>query len=167
MPLIALDCAAHVLKQVRASFNERYHELSSKIHDVAAAVAEVRSPLIALDCKSRRGSGRGGGAQQPLRSRRRSSMRSRRRSCMRSAAFPACTCSPRRPASPQVRSSRALKAVLETTLALGNFLNGSSAKGGAWGFKIDSLNKLIGTKTVDGSSTLLHYLARQLAPKVR
>ena len=85
---------------------------------------------------------------------------------MRSTAFPACTGSPRRPASPQVRSSRALKAVLETTLALGNFLNGSSAKGGAWGFKIDSLNKLIGTKTVDGSSTLLHYLARQLAPKV-
>ena len=69
--------------------------------------------------------------------------------------------------SPQVRSSRALKAVLEHTLALGNYLNGSSSKGGAWGFKIDSLNKLIGTKTVDGSSTLLHYLARELAAKVR
>ena len=40
---------------------------------------------------------------------------------MRSAAFPACTGSPRRPASPQVRSSRALKAVRETTLAPGNY----------------------------------------------
>ena len=46
---------------------------------------------------------------------------------------------------------------------MGNYLNGGTTKGAAWGFKLDSLNKLIGTKTVDNNSTLLHYLARKLA----
>ena len=32
--------------------------------------------------------------------------------------------------------------VLEYALACGNYLNGVSNKGAAWGFKIDSLNKL-------------------------
>ena len=90
--------------QVRATFAERHHELSSKIEDVAEAVNEVRS-------------------------------------------------------------SKALKVVLEHALALGNYLNGGTSKGSAWGFKLDSLNKLIGTKTLDGKSTLLHYLARKLATK--
>ena len=148
MHLIALP---HVHEQVRASFPERYHELSSKIHDVAAAVAEVRSPLIGLDWRNctaalalKTALGHTLGSLPSMQ-------------VLTTAPF----------SSPQVRSSRALKAVLEHTLALGNYLNGSSAKGGAWGFKIDSLNKLIGTKTVDGSSTLLHYLARELAAKVR
>ena len=58
--------------------------------------------------------------------------------------------------------SKALKAVLETALALGNYLNGTSNKGSAWGFKLDSLGKLGGTKTGDNSSTLLHYMAKLL-----
>ena len=62
----------------------------------------------------------------------------------------------------QVQKSRALKAVLETALALGNYLNGTSNKGSAWGFKLESLGKLGGTKTGDNSSTLLHYMARHL-----
>lgn len=65
----------------------------------------------------------------------------------------------------EVRGSKALKQILETTLAFGNYLNGGTNKGAAWGFKIDSLNKLIGTKTLDGKSTLLHYLARKLAKR--
>ena len=63
----------------------------------------------------------------------------------------------------EVRTSKSLKLVLEHALAIGNYLNGGTNKGAAWGFKIDSLNKLIGTKTCDGKSTLLHYLARKLA----
>lgn len=61
-----------------------------------------------------------------------------------------------------MRGSAALRRVLELTLALGNFLNGGTAKGGAWGFRLDSLSKLTGTKTADGKSTLLHYMARLL-----
>ena len=47
-------------------------------------------------------------------------------------------------------------------LAIGNYLNGGTNKGAAWGFKVDSLNKLIGTKTLDNKSTLLHYMARKV-----
>jgi len=65
----------------------------------------------------------------------------------------------------EVRNSKALKQVIEFSLALGNYLNGGTNKGGAWGFKVDSLNKLIGTKTLDNKSTLLHYMARKLASK--
>jgi len=65
-------------------------------------------------------------------------------------------------AAKQVRKSAALKQVLEYALALGNYLNGGSNKGAAWGFKLDSLNKLSGTKTADNASTLLHYMAKQL-----
>ena len=65
----------------------------------------------------------------------------------------------------EIRSSKALRMVLEHALAIGNYLNGGTNKGAAWGFKLDSLNKLIGTKTADGKSTLLHYLARKLADK--
>ena len=65
-------------------------------------------------------------------------------------------------AAKQVRSSTALKRALEYTLALGNYLNGGTNKGGAWGFKLDTLGKISGTKTAEGNSTLLHYIARLL-----
>ena len=65
----------------------------------------------------------------------------------------------------EVRASKALKETIEFALAIGNYLNGGTNKGAAWGFKIDSLNKLIGTKTLDNKSTLLHYMARKLAEK--
>jgi hypothetical protein len=32
--------------------------------------------------------------------------------------------------------------ILEIALAVGNYLNGSSFKGGAWGFKLDSIERL-------------------------
>mmetsp|Transcript_71482 Transcript_71482/g.98994 ORF Transcript_71482/g.98994 Transcript_71482/m.98994 type:complete len:576 (-) Transcript_71482:409-2136(-) len=67
----------------------------------------------------------------------------------------------------EVRSSAALKRVLELTLALGNYLNGGTNKGGAWGFKLDSLSKLTGTKTTDGKSTLLHYIASLLEKQAK
>ena len=63
----------------------------------------------------------------------------------------------------EVRTSPALKKVLQMTLALGNYLNGGTNKGAAWGFKLDTLSKLSGTKTVDNKSTLLHYIAGPLA----
>jgi hypothetical protein len=48
--------------------------------------------------------------------------------------------------------------VIEIVLAMGNYLNGTGAKGGAHGFKLEFLTKLADTKTADNKSTLLHYL---------
>jgi len=48
--------------------------------------------------------------------------------------------------------------VLEIVLAIGNYLNGTGPRGGAYGFKLEVLNKLADTKTADNKSTLLHYL---------
>ena len=62
-----------------------------------------------------------------------------------------------------VRQSGALKQTLEIVLALGNHLNGGTSRGGAWGFRLDMLSKLGATKTADGKSTLLHYVAKLLA----
>jgi len=66
-------------------------------------------------------------------------------------------------AATQVRHSKALRGILEYTLALGNYLNGTSNKGGAWGFKLEALAKLANTKTLDNQRTLLHYMAEKLA----
>ena len=50
------------------------------------------------------------------------------------------------------------KQVLETILALGNYLNGSTSRGGAYGFKLEGLLKLGSVKSVDNKESLLHYL---------
>ena len=42
------------------------------------------------------------------------------------------------PAPSQVRKSKALLEVIQYTLALGNYMNGTSNKGGAWGFKLEA-----------------------------
>lgn len=47
-------------------------------------------------------------------------------------------------------------------LLIGNFMNTTSIKGGAFGFKITSLNKLADTKDMRGL-TLLHFLERTAA----
>jgi hypothetical protein len=56
----------------------------------------------------------------------------------------------------EVRNSKKLLQFAEVVLAIGNFMNGQ--KLGALGFKIDNLNKLIDTKTIDNQKTLLHYV---------
>jgi hypothetical protein len=44
---------------------------------------------------------------------------------------------------------------------LGNYLNASSHKGGAHGFKVTSINKLVDTKSAQSSNrTLLHFTAK-------
>jgi len=63
----------------------------------------------------------------------------------------------------QVRKSAALKDVLQQVLALGNYLNGSSFRGGAYGFKLADLSKLVQVKSGDNKTTLLHYLAKLVA----
>lgn len=49
--------------------------------------------------------------------------------------------------------------LLSLILMLGNYLNATGIKGGAFGFRISSINKLVDTKASDGT-TLLHFVER-------
>jgi diaphanous 1 len=48
---------------------------------------------------------------------------------------------------------------LEIVLALGNYLNGGTPRGGVYGFKLDGLQKLSTVKSVDNKLTLMNFLA--------
>ena len=49
--------------------------------------------------------------------------------------------------------------LLNVILLFGNYLNATGIKGGAYGFRISSINKLVDTKAADGT-TLLHFVER-------
>lgn len=68
-------------------------------------------------------------------------------------------------ATDQVTESDKFRRVLEHILAIGNYLNGSTPRGGAYGFKLDTLTKLHTLKSVDPRITLMHYLLHQLEEK--
>ncbi|PVU98345.1 hypothetical protein BB559_001636 [Furculomyces boomerangus] len=65
-------------------------------------------------------------------------------------------------ASKAVSSSSNLSTILGVVLTIGNFMNGAGFRGGAFGFKISSLTKLMDTKALDNKTTLLHFLASTL-----
>ncbi len=65
----------------------------------------------------------------------------------------------------EVRDSVKFKSIVRFVLAIGNYINGSSNRGNAMGFKLDSLNKLRDTKTTDNRSNLLNYLVMTLEKK--
>ena len=54
-----------------------------------------------------------------------------------------------------IRENKGLQQLLEIILALGNYLNGDSARGGAWGFRLDFLTKMGNTKSCDNTKTLM------------
>ncbi|KAF0720481.1 Aste57867_274 [Aphanomyces stellatus] len=59
-----------------------------------------------------------------------------------------------------LKGSDKLVSVLEVVLVVGNYMNGGTARGGAWGFKLDILPKLSLVKaTSTASKTLLHCIA--------
>ncbi|KAM8780020.1 disheveled-associated activator of morphogenesis 2 isoform 1-T2 [Rhynchonycteris naso] len=61
-------------------------------------------------------------------------------------------------ASRELTRSRRLKQMLEVILAIGNFMN-KGQRGGAYGFRVASLNKIADTKSsIDRNISLLHYL---------
>lgn len=62
-------------------------------------------------------------------------------------------------ATDQVTESDKFRRVLEHILAIGNYLNGSTPRGGAYGFKLDTLMKLHTLKSVDPRVTLMHFAA--------
>uniref|UniRef100_A0A8C5D996 Formin-like protein 2 n=1 Tax=Gouania willdenowi TaxID=441366 RepID=A0A8C5D996_GOUWI len=67
-------------------------------------------------------------------------------------------------ASVSIKSSQKLKKILEIILALGNYMN-SSKRGAVYGFKLQSLDLLLETKSTDRKQTLLHYIANVIQEK--
>ncbi|GKE49625.1 formin-like protein 13 isoform X1, partial [Tanacetum coccineum] len=65
-----------------------------------------------------------------------------------------------------IRSSAKLKRVMQTLLCLGNALNQGTARGGAVGFRLDTLLKLTDTRARNSRMTLMHYLCKVLADKL-
>jgi len=65
----------------------------------------------------------------------------------------------------QLKNSKKFLKILEVILAIGNYLNGGTFNGTAYGFKLDILTKIADTKNADNSSTLLHYVVSFLQSK--
>jgi hypothetical protein len=65
--------------------------------------------------------------------------------------------------SKEIRRSNKVFSLLELILTLGNFLNGGTFRGGAFGFKLEALLKLADIKAVKSKTTFMHYLAKLLA----
>lgn len=70
------------------------------------------------------------------------------------------------------KTASKLKRVMEMVLAYGNYLNGGSSRGGAYGFKITTLLKLKDVKASSGAAaeaagctTLLEFLVKQCVEK--
>jgi len=64
----------------------------------------------------------------------------------------------------EVKNSKKFFGLLEVVLAVGNYLNGGTNRGRAFGFKLDSLHKLLDVKTNNGA-TLLNYIVELLETK--
>ena len=58
----------------------------------------------------------------------------------------------------EVSGSNKLPQLLGIVLKVGNFMNGTGARGGAYGFKLSDLEKLADTKSMNLKTTLLGYL---------
>eukprot|EP00002_Diphylleia_rotans_P015919 TRINITY_DN3083_c0_g1_i2.p1 TRINITY_DN3083_c0_g1~~TRINITY_DN3083_c0_g1_i2.p1 ORF type:complete len:549 (+),score=139.32 TRINITY_DN3083_c0_g1_i2:451-2097(+) len=65
-------------------------------------------------------------------------------------------------AAAELKKSSSFKLILEYVLALGNHMNGGSNRGGAYGFKLDSLVKVVDVKGTDNKTTLLSYIIQVL-----
>ena len=65
-----------------------------------------------------------------------------------------------------VRTSVLFKRILEIILAVGNYLNGGTNRGGAFGFKLSTLPSLLSFRANDGTS-LTEYLVRMTRKKFK
>jgi Formin Homology 2 Domain len=59
----------------------------------------------------------------------------------------------------EVKGSPSLKIILSIVLALDNYLNGGSPRGGSYGFKLEGLMKLAAVKSIDNKTSLMPFLA--------
>lgn len=62
-----------------------------------------------------------------------------------------------RDASDALLHAEHFERLLNIILIFGNYMNGTGFQGGAYGFKVSSINKLVDTKALDGK-TLLHFI---------
>jgi hypothetical protein len=60
----------------------------------------------------------------------------------------------------QIAASPALRAALTLILKIGNFLNGGSPRGGAYGFKIEFLTKLKEIRSAEPGFTFIHLIVK-------
>ncbi|XP_062298251.1 formin-like protein 1 [Scomber scombrus] len=67
-------------------------------------------------------------------------------------------------ASMSIKSSSRLKKILEIILAFGNYMN-SGKRGAAYGFRLQSLDLLLDTKSTDRKQTLLHFIVNNIQEK--
>jgi hypothetical protein len=58
-----------------------------------------------------------------------------------------------------LQASQALRGVLTLILRIGNFLNGGSPRGGAYGFKLEFLTKLRDIRSAEPGFTFIHFIA--------
>ncbi|GAM27596.1 hypothetical protein SAMD00019534_107720 [Acytostelium subglobosum LB1] len=63
----------------------------------------------------------------------------------------------------ELTDSDKIPKILEVILILGNFINGGTPRGNAYGFKLNTITKLADTKSTDNKQSLVNYLARVLA----
>eukprot|EP01016_Furgasonia_blochmanni_P031126 TRINITY_DN3221_c0_g1_i2.p1 TRINITY_DN3221_c0_g1~~TRINITY_DN3221_c0_g1_i2.p1 ORF type:complete len:415 (-),score=111.53 TRINITY_DN3221_c0_g1_i2:198-1442(-) len=61
-----------------------------------------------------------------------------------------------------IKEDKRLRTFLRYTLAIGNYLNGEGVRGGAWGFKLDALDRMGDMKTSDSKRTLLMHVIEHL-----
>lgn len=55
--------------------------------------------------------------------------------------------------------------ILEVALAVGNYLNGTGIKGGAWGFRLDSLENMQEVTSSDNKMNAGFYVIKQVWKK--
>ena len=65
----------------------------------------------------------------------------------------------------QMASSSGLQLVLAQVLLLGNAMNADTARGNAVGFGVEALAQLMGVKSADQETTLMHYLVELTAAR--
>lgn len=61
-----------------------------------------------------------------------------------------------------LRNAPLFRRLMSLILQVGNFMNGTNYAGGAYGFRIASINRLVDTKSNNGLN-LLHFLERQIS----
>jgi len=68
-------------------------------------------------------------------------------------------------ASRALKSSKSFHKILEIILLLGNYMNGTGRSGGALGFKLSAINRLVDTKSANNKLTLLHFIVDTIETK--
>ncbi|KAN0048193.1 hypothetical protein ACTA71_002588 [Dictyostelium dimigraforme] len=70
-------------------------------------------------------------------------------------------------ASLELKKSKRLSDILKYVLAIGNYVNGSTTRGGAFGFKVlETLPKMRDARSNDNKLSLLHFLAKTLQDRI-